>query len=105
MTTRRRQGRPKVSEAVEEGFIVEEERELLERRQQEEEQAILEQFGILEGVLDHQQLMTLAALDRLEKSLHGPQALLEVAGGFSRPTPPAYITPEFTTIDDPGLKL
>ncbi len=61
-----------------------------EQELQKEEEEILKQLGVIEGVLDQHQLRILAALDRLEKSLHGPQSLLEVAGGFSRPTPPAF---------------
>jgi hypothetical protein len=83
----RRPPRPKVSEG---------ERESTEQELLEEEEAILQELGVIEGVLSKHQLKILAALDRLEKSLHGPQHLLEVAGGFSRPTPPPVYTP-FTT--------
>ncbi len=82
----RRQPRQKMSE---------EEPDSIEEVEQVEEQELLDQFAALEGLLlDEHQLMLLAELDRLEKSLHGPQSLLEIAGGFSRPAFPLPSQPK-----------
>ncbi len=48
---------------------------------------------MVEGVLNAQQKTILAALNRIEQSLHGPAALLAAGGGFSRPAPPPQPRP------------
>jgi hypothetical protein len=78
------------------------ERDSREVREQAPE--FVDELAVLAGVLDDHQLRILVELDRLEKSLHGPQALLEVAGGFSRPTPPAYTPPQNGSTDPPFFK-
>jgi hypothetical protein len=48
-----------------------------------------EEFTDNLGLLNHGQLATLRRLIRLHRSLRGPQALLESAGHFNRPSFPA----------------
>ena len=100
MAGERRRRRATPSRPIEPVIMVEAAGEPPDENIEQELEADLEQLGALAGVLSPQQRQILAALNRIERSLHGPTTMLAIAGNFSRLAPPVQRAP-IQRLDDP----